>query len=430
MADIDFSKYSDEDLERIAGSGNTAHQEQAEPGFFRKLGQGYLNYAGGSLRGMGQVAGDIGASALNAPISIAEYLSGKHIPHVPHPHLVNENPTSLGESVGQTLGQFTGGLALPGGAGIKAAQLAGKGYSALRAGKQLPLIGKLLASGVGGAAEGALGNEENRTLGAELGGALGGLGQGISSGINFARSINSKNISKQINKVMDNLHNELGNRFETSLRSGEELGANKFLKPQKANIKLLKETGEHVPLKGEKHLTYALEKYNAEPTLTNAHYAQRDINKLVNKFSGATSGSKEAAAYKEALKIKNNLLLKISEAFEKSGAGQYGKDYAQTRIDYKNVLGPYLNVPEINALRHGNIRESKFADALLNKAGEEGSQEKFMKKLGSEYPGLQRRERYQAIKNSPVTSGAIKGAGAIAAGVPLTYAIAKALGLR
>jgi len=59
MADIDFSKYSNEELMRIAqgaqGGGQQASQQESEqPGFLKSLGQGYMNYAGGALRGMGQ----------------------------------------------------------------------------------------------------------------------------------------------------------------------------------------------------------------------------------------------------------------------------------------------------------------------------------------------------------------------------------------
>ncbi|CAB4127001.1 hypothetical protein UFOVP260_38 [uncultured Caudovirales phage] len=429
MANVDFSKYSDEELERIASGTNSQPQASEEPGFFKKLGQGYLNYAGGALRGMGQAAGDLGASALNAPISGLEYLSGHKIPHVPHPNLINKNPGSLGESVGQILGQFTGGMALPGGAGLKAAQLAGKGYSALRAGKQLPLIGKLLAGGAGGAAEGAIGNEENRTLGAEIGGLLGGGVQAGKSAINFAKSIKPKNIAKDINKIMDFHHEQLGQKFEHSLNAGEEAGANKFLKPQSGNVKLLKSAGENIPEQNEKKLTYALEQYNKNPTLTNAHHAQRDINKLVYKFSGAQKGTEEYAAHKEALKIKNNLLAKISEAFEKSGAGEHGENYANTRIDYRKTLGPYLDVPEIRALRRGDIRDAKFADAFLNKTGQSGPQEKFMKGFSKEHPGLQSRETTKKVLGNPVTQKALGGA-ALLGGAYLPYEIAKLLGLR
>ncbi|MGB4823827.1 MAG: hypothetical protein WBP82_02840, partial [Leuconostoc mesenteroides] len=117
----DYSKYSDEELERIAQGGKAGAPQQSvqpepeQPGALRRLGSylghGYMNYAKGAARGMGQAVGDLGASAINWPISGIEKLTGAHIPHVPHPDLINKNPESLGENVGQILGQVTGGLA-------------------------------------------------------------------------------------------------------------------------------------------------------------------------------------------------------------------------------------------------------------------------------------------------------------------------------
>lgn len=162
---------------------------EEQPGLLKSLGKGYLNYAKGALRGTAQGFGDIGASVINAPISLAEYATGAKIPHVPHPDLLNKNPNSLSESIGQNLGQFTAGLGVPGGAGVKAAQLGSKAYKALRGAEELPLIGKLLAGSAGGAAEGALGSEGNRTQGAEIGGLVGGAIPGITSAI---KGISSK----------------------------------------------------------------------------------------------------------------------------------------------------------------------------------------------------------------------------------------------
>lgn len=420
MADVDFSKYSDEELERIAG-GNNQPQTQEEPGFFRKLGRGYLNYAGGALRGMGQAVGDLGASALNAPISGIEYLSGQKIPHVPHPHLINENPTSLGESVGQTLGQLTGGMALPGGAGLKAAQLAGKGYSALRAGKQIPLIGKLLAGGLGGAAEGALGNEDNRMMGAELGALLGGAGQGISSAVNAYRGIKSSNIAKQISDEMSRLGEHFNERFTGHLNAGEEAGANQFLKAERgAKIPLLKKAGEG-------KLAYGLEKFNQNPTLNNAHKAQSDLNKIVSKYSRSKEGSLEADVHAEALKLKNRLLQKISEAFEKSGAKEHGAGYQQARVDYATEAAPYLDSPTIKGLLGKNkrgaqtVRPSQFADKLLQ-------EEDFMAQASHKHPELLQREKLNKLKKSHLASTLAAGAAGAATAAFLPYEIRKLLG--
>jgi hypothetical protein len=396
-------------------------KQDEEPGFFKRLGRGYLNYAGGSLRGMGQAAGDLGASVLNAPIQLTEYLSGHQLPHVPHPHLINEHPESLGESIGQTLGQFSGGMMLPGGAGLKAAQLAGKGYSALRAGKQLPLIGKLLAGGAGGAAEGALGNEDNRMLGAELGGILGGAGQGVSSAINAYKGVKSSNIAKQISNEMSRLNEHFSDRFTGHLNAGEEAGANKFLKAERgAKIPLLKKAGEG-------KLAYGLEKFNENPTLANAHKAQSDLNKIVTKYSRSKEGSLESDVHAEALKLKNRMLQKISEAFEKSGAKEHGAGYNQARVDYATEAAPYLNSPAIGGLLGRNkrgvqtVRPSQFADKLLQ-------EEDFMAQASHKHPELLQREKLNKIKKSHLGHMIAAGVAGAAGSTLLPYEIRKLLG--
>lgn len=416
MADADFSKYSDEELERIASGSNTQSQSPPqETGFFKKLGQGYLNYAGGALRGMGQAAGDLGASALNAPISGLEYFSGHKIPHVPHPHLINEQPSSLGESVGQNLGQLTGGLALPGGAGVKAAQLAGKGYSALRAGKELPLIVKLLTGIGGGAAEGALGNEDNRMLGAELGGLLGGAGQGATSAIKSLRSMKSSNIAKHVSNEVNRINEHFNNKFEGALEAGEQAGANKFLKGESSNIQLLKKDGNAKNV-------YALEKFNQSPTLKGAHEAQRDLAKIERKYKNSQDNKQETDIYKAALKAKNRVLQKISEAFEKSGATEHGDIYHNARAEYLNEAVPYIESPAITGLlgrtKAGvqTVRPGEFADKLLK-------EEEFLARVGEKHPGLIKRERIKKLTKHPL---AHLGAGVAIGSLP--YEIRKLLG--
>jgi len=426
MADIDFSKYSNEELMKIAQGGQSANMNpsappipEEEPGFFKKLGKGYLNYAGGALRGMGQAVGDLGASAINWPISGIEHLSGNKLPHVPHPDLINKNPGSLGESVGQTLGQLTGGLALPGGAGMKAAQLAGKGYKALSVGKELPIVGKLLAGGAGGALEGAAGNEKNRGLGGAIGSIAGTAGYALPAAYNFAKSLSSKNIAKNIQEEVGRLGQHFNERFTSHLQAGEEAGANKFLKGEKGNIKILKKAGEG-------KLAYGLEKFNESPTLTNAHKAQSDLNKIVSKYSRSKEGSLEADVHAEALKLKNRLLKKISESFEKAGVKEHGAGYQQSRIDYANEAAPYLDSPTIRGLLGKNkrnaqtVRPKEFADKLLG-------EEEFLAQAGNKHPDLLRREKYNKIKKNKLAQGAALGAGTLATGF-LPYEIRKLLG--
>lgn len=428
MADKDLSKYSNEELMRIAQGASSQSIAREEPGFWSNLGHGVLNFGSGAARGIGQGIGDLGASVLNAPIQLTEYLSNRHLPHVPHPHLINEHPESLSESIGQTLGQIGSGFALPGGAAIKGAQLANRGYQALRAGKELPIVGKLMAGGLGGAAEGALGNEENRTLGAEIGSILGGGTQGAKMAINAVRGMKSKNIAKDITDTYKNFEKNFEQRFNPSLEAGEEAGANKFLKTQKGNLTILKKAGGTDKKSGTKDLVYALEQYNANPTLKNAHYAQRDLNKFANIHKYAPQGTAERKAYEESLKLKNRLLQQISEAFEKSGAKEHGEIYSKARTDYATEFGPYLNSKAISDLlgknpsRTRKIRPSKFADKLLE-------EEEFLAQAGKNHPQLLRREKYNMLKENPFARGALIGTSALATPF-LPYAISKALGLK
>lgn len=368
-------------------------KEQEHPGFLKSLGQGYLNYAGGALRGMGQAAGDLGASAINAPIQGLEYLSGHKIPHVPHPHLINENPGSFGESLGQGLGQVAGGFMLPGGAGLKAASLAGKGYQALRAGKELPLIGKLLAGMGGGAAEGALGNEGHRALGAELGGLLGGAGQGASSAINALRSMKSSNIAKHVSNEVQRINEHFNDRFEGALEAGEKAGANQFLKSESSNLQLLKKDGNAKNV-------YALEKFNQNPTLKGAHEAQRDLGKIERKYKNSQDNKQESDIYKAALKAKNRILQKISESFEKAGAKEHGDTYHGARAEYLQEAVPYIESPAVKGLLKGKggvqtVRPGEFADKLLK-------EEEFLARAGNKHPGLLKREKVKKITKHPL----------------------------
>lgn len=415
MANIDYSKYSDEELERIASGGNsqgqTPKQDKTKLNYkemlnfnpqFSEIGK----IPRGLVRGAMQSAGDLGASALNAPIGAAEYLSGHKIPHVPHPDFLNKNPSSVGESAAQTIGQLAGGFALPGGAGLKAAQLAGKGYKALQAGKELPLIGKLLAGSVGGAAEGALGNEENRKFGAELGAGLGAAGHGIPAVIKWANSMRSKDIAKHVSNEVGRLDKAYNERFTGHLKAGEEAGANEHLVREKANLANIRKAGESGSKRGEKKLTHALEEYNLNPTLTNAHNAQRDLGKLERMHAGAPEGTLEHRAYQEAKKIKNRMILKISEAFEKAGAKEHGTGYQQAREDFRKEVVPYINSKAISDLlgknkeRTQTLRPKEFADILLK-------DEQFLTQTGHKHPGLLRREKIKKAVKNPATIAAL-----------------------
>lgn len=392
---MDLSKYSDDELEKIVNGQNASSKSNDGPGLIGSPFYGDLPFTKSLKKGFLQGVGDLGASALNAPISAAEWAFNTKLPHVPHPHLINEHPSGLSESVGQTLGQLGSGFALPGGAAVKGAQYANKLYKGYKAGKELPLIGKLLAGTAGGAAEGGLGSEGNRMQGAGIGALLGAGAQGAQSAYNLFSGLKSKNIAKAISEEVGRLGEHFNERFTSHLAAGEEAGANKFLRPEKAKIPLLKKAGEG-------KLAYGIEKFNAEPTLTNAHKAQSDLNKIITKYARSKEGSLESDVYSEALRLKNRLLQKISQAFEQSGTKEHGAGYQQSRVDYAKEMAPYLESPAIQGLLGKNrrgvqtVRPSQFADKLLK-------EEEFLAQAGNKHPELLQRERVKSIAKHPAS---------------------------
>lgn len=422
---IDYSKYSDEELQKIA-AGDYQHGEP-EHGALYNLASDTGSFLKGAGKGALQSVGDIGASVLNAPLDTFDYLTGTNLPKVPHPDLLNPNPESASENVGQKIGELLGGIGLPGGAGLKAVQYANKGYKALKGGKELGLAGKLLAGSAGGAAEGTLTNE-NRFEGGAAGATFGAAGHAIPASYKYLKSATANNIADEITRNVKGLKQVAHEKFTEALKVGEEAGANQFLRRQAADFELLKKAGTNGGKKGEKDLLHAFVEYNRNPTLTNAHYAQRDLNKLTEKYKGASPGTLEGKAYKEALRLKNNILQKMSVAYEVADVKHAGKLYSDTRENYAKYLGPYLDNPAIAKFMTGKLRKEKLADAILNEAGKVSKGENFIASKGDVLPGLERREKLKKL--APYAQKAAIGAGGVAAaGIGLPYAIKKILGV-
>jgi hypothetical protein len=416
-----YSKYSDDELMKIAGSqpdkatidfNNQLQQNIGAgiSGFLSNIPNAILNVfksqaenegvpapiaelsKGVSLGGT-QGLSDIGLSVTNL------FRQNK----IPHPDILNENPQSIYENIGQNVGKIAAPLAIPGLSAVKGAQLAPN------------LISKLLLGSGLGAAEGYAMNEGNRGEGAILGSLLGGGSQGASSLLNLSRNIQSKNIAKHVSNEVDRMNKHFNNRFENALLSGEEAGANEFLRGEKANIKLLKKEGNAKNV-------YALEKFNANPTLKGAHEAQKDLAKIERKYKNRQENKLETDIYKEALKSKNRILQKISDAFEKSGAKEHGESYQNARAEYLTEAVPYIESPAIRGLLGKNktnaqtIRPKEFADKLLQ-------EEEFLARAGEKHPGLLQREKTKKIIKHPLTK-----LGAVAAISYLPYEIQKLLG--
>lgn len=410
MAAHDLSHLSDEELlqmykehpDNVVQNSPVANESQEEPSFLKSVGQGYGNYVKGVFKGGGQALGDMGASVGNLGISGIEKALGKHLPHIPHPHLLEEKESpGLGESIGQKVGGLVPYL-IPGLSGYKAASLAPN------------LISKLLAGAGTGAAAGYATNEDNRNLGALAGAAGGAAGVGVPAAFKAANALRSKNIAASVIKTKKGLEHSYGMDFEKTLGAAEDAGVNRFIGPQKGNIPLLKKGGDS-------DLVYALEKYNKEPTIRTAHDAQKDLNKYISSLMDAKKGTLESDALKEANKLKNRILGKIHESLQKTKSPHLADEYHNLRMGYKEDLGPYLDSETIQQLEKGKIRPGKFANKLLE-------EEEFITKKGMHHKDLLKREKVNAFTGSHIGKGILGGVGAIGGGL-LPYEISKLLGL-
>jgi len=180
-------------------------------------------------------------------------------------------------------------------------------------------------------------------------------------------------------------------------------------------------------------LVYHLEKFNADPTLRSAHAAQSALGRLENKYSMAPKGTIHADIHKEALKVKNRLLQKIAQGFEKAGVPEHGEGYSQSRVDFAKEAAPYLNNPTIRGLLgrasktgQQTVRPKKFAELFFDDVK---PKEDFLSKVGEQHPTLLRREKLNTFSNSKTGKLAALAAGGFA--LPyLPHFIAKALDLK
>jgi cellobiose-specific phosphotransferase system component IIA len=311
--------------------------------------------------------------------------------------IAQRNPESSARSFGQTIGSIAAPAALSAYSGqfaVPAAEAAASSMGLSAAGNPISMmIARALGAGAGGAAEGYItGNEENRSGSALMGGLSAGAFQ-AGSDLLKARS---SSIAKNVENTVNDLKTSYGNQFESVLESGENAGANKFLKPMnEATIDAIKDS------KYTK-LSNSLTEYNKSPTLKNAHKAQSDLNKIARMADGSANKIGE-----EAIKAQNHLMVQIGEAFEKSGAKDALNGYEALRKEYAKNVVPYIDSKAVKALINKELRPHKFAGEILK-------EENFLAKLGQNHPDLMLRESLADIGNSRLGQAVI-GAGSLAA---------------
>jgi hypothetical protein len=150
---------------RQRGKSNGASSNQSS--ILGQLLNNQIGWLKGGARGAAQSIGDIGASIGNLPAQGVEHFTGKRPYSIPHPQLLNEHPTSFGESFGQKAGKNLPRWAIEAYLAHRIAPIGGRN----------PLL-RIGAGGAGGAGVGYAANEENRASGAGEG-----LGIGLAEGL-------------------------------------------------------------------------------------------------------------------------------------------------------------------------------------------------------------------------------------------------------
>ena len=363
---------------------------------FIKTDEGIIKpFLRGTVKGAGQTLGDIIASTVNYPIEKLESYTGKQYPHVPHPNLINQEPVSTAESIGQNIGEFGSAFAIPGGVSLRVAK-------ALRA---APGLIRGFGSAGAGALEGYLGHEDNRQLGGVLGGVLGGTATAIPALLKAAKNYSSEGIAKDVINRFKNLKKEYNVKYDTLLsNASEELPIKKF-KPVAIDKELLKKAG-----KTKKDL-HAIDKFNQNPTLENAHWAKSELGKIENA-SRAEGGNLNIDVSKSVNKATENLKKQIQENLKKIKNKNYAEEYENLSKSFKNEVVPYMESKTIyNLTKKENPLHPRYA--LKGFLREENT----LSALGKHHPELRQREIIHNLLQNKLLmallgSGLAGGAGA------------------
>jgi len=381
-----YSKIGFED-----SNDNAEFAPQQNDGILKSFGKGLL-------RGAGQELGDIGASVLNYPIEKLEEYTGKKYSHVPHPNLINQLPAGLSESLGQNIGQFGAGFAVPFG-------FAGKVAKVL---KSAPGLIRGLGGAGAGALEGYLGNEDNRQLGGGIGGLVGGTATAIPALLKAAKTYTSSGIAKDITNRLNNLKKEYNVKYDTLLEKASQEVSAKKLKTTLVNRDLFIKGGFNKDL-------HALDKFNQNPTLENAHRAQSALGSI-SRESKIKGGDLYSDIMKSSNQARDNLKNQIQENLQKIKNKKYNEEYKKLGENYKKDVVPYLESPTITKLttKKPNKLHPRYAfRGLMN-------EEETLSSLGQHHPNLRQREILESVMKNRIVQnllkyGALGGTGAYVA---------------
>lgn len=314
-----------------------------------------------------QGAGDVGASLGN--------LIARPFGHpIPHPNFQKYFGNSLGSKIAFGAGELGSQIPLMASGAATIGRLTNIGSKA-------GLSGRVAQGTVSG---GLLGENEE---GGRLGGIVtGGVLPIASSTVKGIAKMGSNKISDNVLKALRSTEKEYKQKFKSIFKEADRSGINRGLKRVEHDSHILARGGD-------KDYIHALQEYNYNPTLSNAHSAQSDLGKYIANI-GRPKNSLERHAKNEAKYVQKTLKENMIEHMHSKGRVDLALKYLDAKEGYKNELLPYLKSKPIKALQEGEIRKKNFANAIAK-------DEKFMSKIGQyRHPEISRRETMSKVLNS------------------------------
>ena len=349
----------------------------------------------------------------NFPGSVLNKVAGTHIPQLEIPDWLNpsssknlrHSPTqnAMG-SVGEIIGDV-----ISGGKAFKEAN------KLLGLSKSSPIIAKMMAGGLTG---GAISNSDQpggRALGAAAGAIIPGVA-GLSKGSigKSAAEISQKNESKY-----SALYNKIFNEAE-KMPIKDELSIPHALKEESEGIKELYKQTDY-------KLNSSLKRFKNNPSLKNAHDAQRDLgiikrNLEAQKKKGINLGSGGDLALSTAKDMQKRIRGMMQQQFVEGGRSDLASEYGKTTRGFAKEVAP-LRSQAMSEYKSGAGKSKNIAKELL------GNNEFKKSELASQIPGYGVRKAIHDVPGwaKTLAAGAVVP-GLSMAGVPIPYYLRKILG--
>lgn len=326
--------------------------------------RGAGNLGKGLARGTAQGIADTGVSTGNLLLGGTENILGLHnrpteiagmqprpdigwnvdLPRIPHPNLLNENPESSLEGAGQTIGELGSMLFAPGAAAYKGAKAAGN------------LLERIPGT--------------------------------------------SRAIAKILSRDKDVAINEAKAGYNDFFRAAEESGVEK-IKPPKINV-------AQIVQHSSPNYHEALLKFQKDPTVENAHWAQSDLGFLVRHLKKLDEkvglASPQQKTLKEAIAAQNRLKQSMFAEEHLGKNPRFESKYNELSKDYAEKVIPYKQLKELSEFDNGKLKAKNLVKSLL-------SNDEFMLGLGKKYPSLMLNQVLKSKATKVLGASALAGLG-------------------